>query len=83
MKLTFEEWEKERGTFYKKADDKMLEEQLTEAEFIEKVDISDVNWTGVSYKDRVQFLTANGYEVTRENLFDRELSARSSRDLEE
>lgn len=33
-------------------------------------------FVGVNYEDRVKFLKANGYEVTRENLVNRELSVR-------
>lgn len=35
---------------------------------------------GVNYKDRVKFLTTNGYDVTRENLFDNTLSAKPLED---
>lgn len=47
-------------------------------EFVEHVIplLNTGEFVGVNYDDRVEFLKANGYEVTRENLIDGSLSVK-------
>lgn len=76
MKKTFEKWEIERGMFAKDLSLFNSSKEITLEEFN---DITSNNLNvivGVNYKDRVQFLRANGYEVNRENLMNSELSAK-------
>lgn len=51
------------------------EKLLTEAEFDA---VEHVDKIGVSHTDRVKFLQDNGYDLTRSNMMDSSLSARST-----
>lgn len=70
--LAISEWEKHTGRFLK--DDTDVSEIVTLTQFNQIATLN--NTIGVAYEDRVQFLEDNGYEVSRENLINPELSAR-------
>lgn len=74
-KKKFSEWEVEKGFLVRDADTKQLNEKLTEQEFMDKVVVDDRMPFSIHWESRVQFLKDNGYEVTRENLGNVELSA--------
>lgn len=64
-----EEWEREKGMFI--IDPEIdLNQHLTEQEF---TDIPMNRKMGVDFKRRSEWLTNNGYDVTRGNLMDRNL----------
>lgn len=69
IKRKLSEWEKEKGFVAISLDPNkvMSEEEVNE------VSRGDVR--GVNHKDRVEFLTANGYKITRENLIDTSLES--------
>lgn len=72
VKKTFIDWEEKLGVMVRDADEKTLKSKITEAEFRE-------SWgagipSGVNHKQRIKFLKDNGYEVTRENMLDGQLS---------
>lgn len=71
-KKTIKDWEQEKGVIVRGAQPLT---KLTEQEFN---DIPDGEKTGVNHKDRIQFLKDNGYEVTRENMINTELGAKSA-----
>lgn len=76
QKKTFEEWEKSKNRMAIDSSRINTTKQITEEEF-EQMHVADTqNWRTVMYKDRVQFLKANGYDVNRENLLNAELSAK-------
>ena len=56
-------------------DKRMLPKTKDLGEFMQYVDEHRGNFVGVMFTDRVAFLEANDYEVTRANLIDGELSA--------
>ena len=72
MKKTIQEWEKEKGFIItdKSID---IDKQITEEE-INAIPVGLKH--GVDHKSRTEFLVSNGYEVTRENLTNPELSAK-------
>ena len=70
---TVEVWEREKGMMIVDADHTLLKKNLSADEFIKLSDHR--GWRGVNYSNRVKFLQANGYEVSRENLMNAELSA--------
>lgn len=67
------EWEKVKNSMVVNATDKQLDKTMTEEEFDA---IPFIDRLGVMYKDRVKFLKDNGYEVTRANMMDANLSVR-------
>ena len=71
---TIEQWEKEKGLIV--IDDIDPKQELSEAEFNKRYSFLGSNTVGVNHEDRIQFLEANGYEVTRENMINSELSAK-------
>lgn len=66
------EWERDLGLVI---NGKVDGEQKVTAEDMDAM-IYERGSTGVDYDARVQFLTDNGYEATRENLVDWQLPAR-------
>lgn len=72
------EWEKTKGKFLRDPVDDS-EKTMTEKKFDELAG-SPANWVGVDYEQRVKFLKDNGYELTRENLTNPELSVREDTD---
>lgn len=68
MRKTFEEWEKDRGLFAKDLGQFKSSKEMTQDEFLQLFYANSGSFVGVNYKDRVKFLEANGYEVSRENL---------------
>lgn len=73
---SFEEWEKQKGIFAYSLSKYKSSKQMSEEEFDALVERDRVDFHGVDYKARVEFLTKNGYEVTRENLVNSDLSAK-------
>lgn len=71
-KKTIKDWELEKGFIVRGAQPMT---KLTEQEFD---DIPAGEKVGVNHKDRVQFLKDNGYEVTRENMINVDLGAKSA-----
>lgn len=69
---TIEQWEQERGLVVD--DVSNPKKKVSEAAFNDLM--ASNNFKGVNHKDRVQFLEANGHDVTRENLTNTELSHR-------
>lgn len=69
---TLEQWEREKGYIVK--GDVDINKQLSEAEF-EAIPHGERH--GVNHADRIKFLQDNGYEVTRENMINPNLSHRS------
>lgn len=67
-------WEKEFGVIIQNVDQKKLSEKVTQDEF--SALLSDVVYVGVNHEHRKEFLEANGYEVTRENMSNPDLSAK-------
>lgn len=67
-KDTVEFWEKERGCIIisRKPTDSMTEQEFLDLPMYERL--------GVDHDSRVKFLKANGYEVTRENMVNADLS---------
>ncbi len=63
---TIEEWEKEKGMFFNKVP--ALTNKISEKEYQDLV--FESGYTIVDYPQRVAWLEANGYEITRPNLFD-------------
>lgn len=55
---------------------KRLEKFKTVDEVLKDYRENPTEYRGINYDDRVAFLEANGYEVTRKNLIDPELSAK-------
>lgn len=74
-KKKFSEWEVEKGFLVKEADDKQLNQKLTEQEFMDMVVVDGRMPYSIQWDNRTQFLKDNGYEVTRENLGNVDLSA--------
>lgn len=74
-------WEKERGIIIV-ADDIDLDKRVTEDEINElittKLNEGGGQIVGVNHEDRTQFLKENGYEVTRENLINGNLSRKEA-----
>lgn len=72
----FEEWEKHFGLISKVYDPEKHKDTMTEDEFKEATmsNLDDV--VGVNHDDRIKFLKDNGYEVTRENMANPDLSAK-------
>jgi hypothetical protein len=66
---TIGDWEKQKGFL---VPDASVLKKVTEDEF----DLLPGK-VGVNFEQRTEFLTSNGYPVTRENLIDANLSARS------
>lgn len=66
------EWEKELGQFLN--GDVAGNKQVTQDEFIELT--QEQGFIGVNYELRVEWLKENGYDVTRENLTNSDLSVR-------
>ena len=76
---TLEEWEKERGFLH--VDPKVdLKQKFTEQEIIDLMATYDIK--GVDHESRKEFLEENGYKVTRENMLNSELSAKSNEENE-
>lgn len=67
---TIAEWEKEKGMLLpsRKPTEKISEDDFNAIPLDDKI--------GVDHESRVKFLKDNGYEVTRENMVDSELSAK-------
>lgn len=70
--MVITEFEKQAGVVA--LDEKLLPKVKTFEEFAKYVDEHRGDFHGVMYDDRVAFLEANDYEVTRENLINWELS---------
>lgn len=66
------DWEKEKNFMIRDTTDDT--EQLTEAEFMSRV--VETGFYTVNHDERTEFLTANNYELTRENYMDSNLSSR-------
>lgn len=76
-KKKFSEWEKEKGLLYIKATDKQLAGDVTEQEFLDAVvDEAGHYPHSLNWDDRTKFLQDNGYDLTRENYINPDLSAR-------
>lgn len=73
---TFKEHEIDRGMFALDSKLYNTSKTMSREDFDKIVATNYSSFRGVSYKDRVKFLEENGYEVTRENLIDPELSAK-------
>lgn len=67
-KDTVEYWEKKTGCVIisRKPTDSMTEQEFLDLKMHERI--------GVDHENRVKFLKANGYAVTRENMVNSELS---------
>lgn len=66
----------EIATGFVAIDPKDLPKIKDEAEFVKYAKENLHLFTGVQYDDRIAFLKANDYELTRENLINPELSAK-------
>jgi len=73
---TIEEWEQESNLMVRNLGKRKLTDKVTKQEFF--ADHPD-NHLGVRIEDRKRFLEANGYQVTRENMMDSDLSAEPAR----
>lgn len=76
MKKTFEEWERAKGLMAYNLSKFKTSKLLDEGEFNAIVEGNFSEFHGVDYKKRLAFLEKNGYEVTRENLINPELSSK-------
>lgn len=76
MKKTFEEWEKSKGFFARNPGDFSSSKTITEEEFDDLLRTNRDGFVAVFYKERIEFLNKNGYEVNRENLINSDLSAK-------
>lgn len=72
---TFSEWEIETGLFAINEAKAKGTAKMSRADFDEKVQDNINDFTGVNYKDRVAFLKANKYPLTRGNLINADLSS--------
>ena len=75
-KLTFEQWEEKIGIISDHFDPKTKDNKLTEDEFRELAMPTNDSFRGVMHEDRIKFLKDNGYELTRENMCNPDLSAK-------
>jgi len=73
---TIEEWEQESNLMVRNLGKRKLTDKVTKQEFF--AGYPD-NHLGVRIEDRKRFLEANGYQVTRENMMDSDLSAEPAR----
>lgn len=73
-KKSLEQLEQERGVLL--LGDVDLSEQFTDDEFTEIMTTGSRQYIGIDHESRIEFLQANGHEVTRENMTDTTLSAR-------
>lgn len=69
---TMSEWEQVKGCIVTTATQDDLSDPMTEEEFDA---IPKLEKHGVNYSDRIKFLQDNGYELTRANMIDSDLSA--------
>lgn len=76
MKNTVEYWEKKQGKIILNTDDINLLEKMTIEEF---TDLADKNmYSPVDYSFREKWLRDNGYEVTRENMVNADLTPKEA-----
>lgn len=75
--FTFTELERQHGLLFPDSEKYPLDKKMTVAEFRELIANNPLDFAGVNFEDREKFLRENDYEVTRENMIDRELSAKS------
>jgi hypothetical protein len=66
--------EKERGVLF--TGDVDLSKRYSEEEMDELLASDPTKYVGVDHEDRTKFLKDNGYDVTRENMVNSDLSAR-------
>lgn len=66
----------EKQTGFVSKDPKRAATFKTVEEMQEDIPLNSNEYVGVNYDDRVKFLKANGYDVTRKNLIDGTLSAK-------
>ncbi|CAB4152049.1 hypothetical protein UFOVP585_49 [uncultured Caudovirales phage] len=78
VKKTFEEWEIVRGMYASDLERHKTDNDITLEEFTKIVEDNMSEFVGVHLEDRLEFLKANGYETTRENLINADLSVRQS-----
>lgn len=76
MKRTFEQWEIQKGLFAYDLSRWNTSKDISEDEFDSITQNNLSQFHGVDYKIRVNFLKINGYDVTRDNLINPELSAK-------
>jgi hypothetical protein len=79
-KKTLKTLEKERGVMF--IGDVDLSQRLSEEEMDELLAKDYTTYVGVAHDDRTKFLKDNGYDVTRENMMNPDLSARQKSDEE-
>ena len=70
---TVKQWEKEHNVIL--LADLSQAKKVTREEF--RQSMIDDGFTGINFEDREKFLVDNGYEVTRKNMLDSNLSHRS------
>lgn len=71
-------WEKDQNVLLND-DSVKLDKKVTVSEFaaLAGMGTRDLKFKTVNFQDRTEFLEANGYEVTRENLRNFDLTARN------
>lgn len=70
------DWEVEVGLFARDEQVAKGKDKITREEFLELSDKNPNGFLGVDYPVRVKFLKDNGYEVTRDNLINPNLSSK-------
>lgn len=73
-KQSIELWEKEANLLFTNITDDGLKKEITSDEFQNTIATSP--FIGMNHSDRIKFLKDNGYEVTRENMANPELSVK-------
>lgn len=77
VKKKFNTWEKEFNCIVVDATDKQLDSKITEEEFRDIAYPAPGQFAqAIFWADRIKFLEDNGYDVTRQNISDANLSVR-------
>lgn len=71
---TIGEWERELGRLFTQYSGDELLTEITETQALELLQLPTT--IGVNWDDRIEFLTNNGYPITRANLVDSSLSTK-------
>lgn len=70
------QWERERGFMVINLGDHSEDDEITRVEYDELLGERITNGRGVNFDGRTEWLKANDYEVTRENLMNPDLKAK-------
>lgn len=74
-KLTIDELERQHGWMIKNLEGK-ASKKIKRSEFLEMVDDPDIEMVGIHHESREAWLKSQGYEITRENMVNTDLTSK-------